>query len=250
MKAPESTHGMALKKVHLVLQGKGGVGKSYIASLLAQYHQHHQRTAVCLDTDPANATFMGYKAYEARAIELLVGSSIQERGFDTMMEAILTQDAHFVVDNGAASFIPLSNYLLENDAIRVMAAANKQVVIHTVITGNQAMLDTLRGLDGLCNQLPQEADIVVWLNEFFGPVEMDGKSFEELAVYAKHRKRITSLVRIPQQTSSTFGRDVALMLEKKLTFADVNQSPEFGVMARQRLTFVKRAIFDQLAIAV
>jgi hypothetical protein len=238
------------KKVHLVLQGKGGVGKSYIASLLAQYHHHNHLPLVCMDTDPLNATLMDYKAFNTRRIELMDGSTLIERGFDAMIEAILTEDAHFVVDNGAASFIPLTNYLIENDAIRMVARARKGVVIHTVITGNQAMLDTLRGLDQLSEQLPPEAELVVWLNEFFGDIEMDGKTFEEMAVYTKHRARISSLVRVPRQTSSTFGTDVALMLEKKLTFADVAQSLDFGLMAKQRLTHVKRTIFDQLAHVV
>ena len=238
------------KKVHLVLQGKGGVGKSYIASLLAQYHQHQHRPLVCLDTDPVNATFTSYEAYRARRIELMAGSTLEERGFDKMLEAIVEEDSNFVIDNGAASFIPLTNYLIENDAIRLIAASNKQVVVHTVITGNQAMLDTVRGLDGLCKDLPTEAEVVVWLNEFFGLVEMDGKSFEELTVYAKHRHRIGSVIRLARQTSSTFATDVSMMLERKLTFADAVKSADFGLMAKQRLTQVRRAIFDQLALAV
>jgi hypothetical protein len=112
------------------------------------------------------------------------------------------------------------------------------------------MLDTLRGLDQLCEQLPPEAELVVWLNEYFGNIEMDGKQFEAMTVYAKHCQRISNLVRIPRQTSSTFGTDVALMLEKKLTFADVDKSLDFGLMAKQRLTQVKRTIFDQLAMVV
>jgi hypothetical protein len=238
------------KKVHLVLQGKGGVGKSYVASLLAQFHQHNRWPIVCMDTDPLNATLMDYRAFKTRRIDLMDGSTLIERGFDSMIEAILAEDAHFVVDNGAASFIPLTNYLIENDAIRMMTRAHKAVVIHTVITGNQAMLDTLRGLDQLCEQLPAEAELIVWLNEFFGDIEMDGKQFEDMAVYAKHRARIASLVRIARQTSSTFGMDVALMLERKLTFADVDESPDFGLMAKQRLTQVKRTLFDQLTVVV
>jgi len=238
------------KKVHLVLQGKGGVGKSYVASLLAQFHQYNHWPIVCMDTDPLNATLMDYKAFKTRRIDLMEGSTLLERGFDSMIEAIVAEDTHFVVDNGAASFIPLTNYLIENDAIRMMTRAHKAVVIHTVITGNQAILDTLRGLDQLCEQIPPEAALIVWLNEFFGDIEMNGKQFEEMAVYAKHRGRISSLVRIPRQTSSTFGTDVALMLEKKLTFADVDESADFGLMAKQRLTQVKRTLFDQLTVVV
>ena len=47
-------------KIHMVLQGKGGVGKSFIAALMAQFLQDRGRDPVCIDTDPVNATFAGY----------------------------------------------------------------------------------------------------------------------------------------------------------------------------------------------
>ena len=52
------------RKVHFILQGKGGVGKSFVAALLAQHYQANGRGAVvCVDTDPVNATFSGYGAF-------------------------------------------------------------------------------------------------------------------------------------------------------------------------------------------
>jgi CO dehydrogenase nickel-insertion accessory protein CooC1 len=48
--------------VHLSLQGKGGVGKSLIASLLAQFYKDHGVRAICVDTDPVNQTFSQYAA--------------------------------------------------------------------------------------------------------------------------------------------------------------------------------------------
>ena len=36
--------------VHLTLQGKGGVGKSLIAAVLAQYFRDHGRDVRCIDT--------------------------------------------------------------------------------------------------------------------------------------------------------------------------------------------------------
>ena len=43
--------------VHFVLQGKGGVGKSFVASILGQYFQVRGRDVRCFDTDPVNQTF-------------------------------------------------------------------------------------------------------------------------------------------------------------------------------------------------
>jgi hypothetical protein len=236
-----------MKKVHLTLQGKGGVGKSFAASLLVQYLQEKDQPVIAIDTDPVNATLSGYRSFSARRLELMDGSRLNERQFDEMMEWIVAEDSHFVIDNGASSFIPLSNYLIENSAIDLIAGAGKQVVIHSVVTGGQALLDTLAGFSQLARQLPENAPIVVWLNEYFGAIEANGKHFEEMKAYTMHKDRVTGIVRIARQTSDTFGKDVELMLDQKLTFADVAQRADFGLMAKQRLTMVKRALFLQLA---
>lgn len=239
-----------MKQVHFTLQGKGGVGKSFVSSLLTQYLREKGEPVIAVDTDPVNATLAGYRAFETRRLELMEGGSLNERKFDELIEQVIEQDAHFVIDNGAASFIPLSYYIAENDAINVIGQYGKQVVIHTVVTGGQAIRDTLAGLASLVEQMPEQARIVVWLNEFFGDIVAEGKPFEDMKVYANNRDRVHGLVRIARQTSSTFGTDIQLMLDSKLTFAEVQASSEFGLMAKSRLAQVKRAIFDQLATVV
>jgi Mrp family chromosome partitioning ATPase len=52
--------GPATPTIHLTLQGKGGVGKSLVASILAQYFRHRGAEIHCLDTDPVNQTFSRY----------------------------------------------------------------------------------------------------------------------------------------------------------------------------------------------
>jgi hypothetical protein len=132
----------------------------------------------------------------------------------------------------------------------MIADAGKSVVIHTVITGGQALMDTLGGFRQLVTQMPEAASIVIWLNEFFGPVEADGKSFETMKVYTQHKDRVTGILRLGRQTGATFGTDVEQMLERKLTFAEAVASPEFGLMAKQRLAMVRRAMFGQLATVI
>lgn len=73
----------------------------------------------------------------------------------------------------------------------------------------------------------------------------------QIQVYNKHKGRITGLIRIPRQTSSTFGQDVEMMLAHRATFAEVRENPIFELMAKQRLTMVKRNLFEQMdALAV
>lgn len=239
-----------MKNVHVTLQGKGGVGKSLVSSLIAQYLRAKGEPVTVVDTDPVNATLAGYKAFDTKRLELMEGGSLIERNFDQLIEQVVEDDSHFVIDNGASSFIPLSYYMAENDAINVIGDHGKQVVIHTVITGGQAMRDTLAGLASLAEQMPANAQIIVWLNEFFGDIEAEGKSFEEMKVYQNNKDRIRGLVRIARQTGSTFGKDIQLMLDSKLTFDEVAQSDNFGLMAKSRLSNVKRGIFEQLDLII
>jgi len=90
------------------------------------------------------------------------------------------------------------------------------------------------------------APVVVWLNEFFGDVRNDGKDFTESGLYAKHRDRVTGIVRFEKRNPDTFGRDLVEMASRKLTFNEALDSADFGVMPRQRLKTVKMALYAQL----
>ena len=113
-----TTDKKAVRTVHFTLQGKGGVGKSFISSLLVQYQLGKGMAVTPVDTDPVNATLAGYKAFNTQRLELMENGSLIERNFDRLIEQVVEDDTNFVIDNGAASFIPLSYYLAENDAIK------------------------------------------------------------------------------------------------------------------------------------
>lgn len=239
-----------MKQVHFTLQGKGGVGKTFVSSLIAQYLRSKGEPVVIIDTDPVNATLSGYAAFDTQRLELMEGGSLIERNFDALIEQVVEEDSNFVIDNGAATFIPLSFYIAENDAINVITDRGKQVVIHTVITGGQAIRDTLAGFASLVEQMPEQARIVVWLNEFFGDIVAEGKQFEEMKVYLNNKDRVHGIVRIARQTGSTFGKDIQLMLDSKLTFDEVKGSADFGLMAKSRLHRVQEAIYGQMRAVV
>jgi CO dehydrogenase nickel-insertion accessory protein CooC1 len=70
-------------EIHFSLQGKGGVGKSLVASFLAQYFLHRRSTPIrCIDTDPVNQTFSQYRELRAERLELLRDRSVDQRAFD------------------------------------------------------------------------------------------------------------------------------------------------------------------------
>ena len=54
--------------VHFIQQGKGGVGKSVIASFLYQVLHHQGKEVAAFDTDPVNATLKGYKEFKGSKV--------------------------------------------------------------------------------------------------------------------------------------------------------------------------------------
>lgn len=232
--------------VHFTLQGKGGVGKSLVSSLLAQYFNESPSNVVkCIDTDPVNQTLANYKALNAQHVQLMEGSKINERNFDSLMERLITEDGIFVVDNGASSFVPLSNYLIENNAIEMLQEAGREVFIHSVITGGQALMDTLAGFKILAEQAGTK-NMVIWLNEYFGVIEANGKTFKEMKVYSDNADKVRGIVRIPERNPDTFGKDIEMMASKKLIFSEVMKSTDFSLMAKQRIKTVQRDLNQQL----
>jgi hypothetical protein len=231
--------------IHLSLQGKGGVGKSLVASILAQYLMTRGRTVKCVDTDPLNQTLLQYEALQVQHLKLLRDGTVDQRGFDHLIDRVLTEDGVFVVDNGSSTFIPLWHYILQNDVLRLLHEAGRNLYVHTVITGGQALLDTLDGFRQLAESTGSK-NIIVWINEFFGRVECDGKEFSQMNVYQRNAAKVLGSVGIPKRNQDTFGRDVEEMVARKLTFDEAITGAGSTIMTKQRLKIVQRELFEQL----
>ena len=233
--------------IHMVLQGKGGVGKSMIASFIAQYTLSKGRSPLCIDTDPVNASLTAYKSLQVHHLQILKEDEIDPRSFDQLVELIAQAKEDVVIDNGASSFVPLSAYLITNHVPALLHDMGHQLVVHTVITGGQALLDTLHGLTQLVKQFPADVLFVVWLNPYWGPIELDGKSFEEMKAYLEHKDRVSAILRLPDLKRETFGRDLSDMLQAHLTFDEAIALSSITIMARQRLAIIKKQLFEQFA---
>lgn len=238
-----------MNSIHFILQGKGGVGKSLTAVLLAQYLQNKDGQVVCADTDPVNATFTQYKTLDVAHVEIAEGGNVIQRKFDPLMELIIANQADFVVDNGAATFMPLTRYLAENDIFQIMAESGKKVYVHTVLTGGQAKSDTYNGFAELLRRVNDYAKVVVWENEFWGKPEFEGHSIADTKLFREAEKagKIAGTVRIIDRSQSdTFTSDMKQMTENHLTLKDVMASAEFSFLAKNRLQKVVMAVFAEL----
>jgi hypothetical protein len=232
--------------VHLILQGKGGVGKSVVASWLAEFLMKNGRLVCCIDGDPVNRSLGQYKALRAEKLDLVNQDGLVQRTrYDGLLERFATETAAFVVDSGATAFMPFWTYVVETEMTAVLREAGRKVYVHVPISGGEMLNDTLLGFKTLAESTT-ERSIVLWINEYFGPVTRDGKCFEQMQVYLDNQEKVLGSVGIPQRSPDTYGETIRLMREKKLTFGEAIQSPEFMLAQRSRLHIVQRDLFEQL----
>lgn len=236
--------------VHFIMQGKGGIGKSFIATVFSQFLIESDRNLLAVDTDPLNKTLAGFKGLHAHEIHLMNDQNeIDSSLFDALVENLLMEhEGDSLIDNGASSFIRLSAYLLKHKIIELLCESGKGVVVHIPIAGGQELFDTLAGMEAILNSYPPEARYVIWLNEFKDPVENDGKSFEAMKIYQKYEDDISGVVKIPMQ-DELHNEAVKLMMKKRMTFSEVHQCKDselFGVLKKRRIEMFKEMIWGQL----
>lgn len=240
-----------MNSVHLTMQGKGGVGKSLIAAFITQYFKSTGANVICADTDPVNATFAQYKSLDVAHVEIAKDGNVIQTKFDPLIQLIVETASDFVIDNGSATFLPLTKYLADNDIFEIMADHGKKVFIHTVLTGGQAKTDTYNGFSELLSKVGKYAKVVVWENEFWGPVEYEGHSIRSTKLFkeAERAGKISGIVNIADQSRND-GRIEALqkMTSKHMTLADAKASGEFHFLEINRLEKIVKPIFSELAL--
>ena len=235
---------MKLNTINLTLQGKGGVGKSYITTILAQYLKDYKGIEISgADTDPVNRSFAGIKKLNALPVDIIENDAISQAKFDSIFELLLTDDnSTFIIDNGASTFLPFTKYIKDNGVIEMFEEAQKEVFIHTVIVGGQSQNDTLQGLLTLFDLIKDSNNVklVSWLNEFQGKITDADKIFKAVA------KKTAGFVVLENKNSDAFTADLEKLTKNRLTLKEALESADFNLMAKQRLKRVFNDIYAQL----
>ncbi len=208
-----------------------------IAVMLYQAIRHFEKDVTAYDTDPVNATLASFKEFNATPLNVMKDGNIDPRKFDVLLEALVNapEESHVIVDNGASSFIALGAYLSENDFLPLLEEQGHRVFFHSIITGGQALGDTIQGLARMALGFPA-SPIVVWLNPFFGDIAIDGKGFEEFKIYKDYSSQFHALIELPLGNKALIGKDLEELFAKRQSFeAGINgSSTSIAVKARLR----------------
>jgi hypothetical protein len=233
--------------VHFVLQAKGGIGKSFVSTLLAQYVVSETGAVRCFDTDQENTTFAHYAALSVRHIALADPSRvINPKRFDALMETLLTEEGNFVVDTGANTFSNLLAYMVENEVFPLLRQAGKTTYVHTIVGGGDTLADTANGFYAIAQKV-SGTRVVLWLNEHFGEIKTaEGKPFTETQAYRQSAARLSGTVTLYRRNPATFGEDIRKLNTRRHTIAQALASNDYTLMEKQRIKTFSRDIFDQL----
>lgn len=233
--------------MNFILQAKSNVGKTFIASILAEYFHSNCNEFQAFDTYNKGNSFTEFRGVEVKLLEL----SDKNRYFIPSVFGTFWADSincanDIIIDIVADLFEPLVKHFNKCISENLNTDSNKVMIVHTVIAGGDKLDDTINGLVTLCNRLPPNIKILVWLNEYFGPIEVDGKPFQEFKIYDNNREKIHGIIKIRAPESEFFKADLNKKNEQKLTFEEAINSDEFSVASKHRLRIIQHELFEQL----
>jgi CobQ/CobB/MinD/ParA nucleotide binding domain len=205
------TNGCAITPtIHLILQGKGGVGKTVVAGWLAEFLIHRGQPVHCIDGDPVNRSLAQYKALPVDKLDLVNQDGVVMRSrYDALIDRFLNEEAVFVVDNGATAFLPFWTYVVESNIPAVLREAGRRVYVHVPISGGEMLNDTLLGFKTIA-ETAAEKSLVVWINEFSGRSHVTAKRSIRCRCISttviRSRPRSASLKERQTRSAKTFAR--------------------------------------------
>ena len=222
-----------MKRLILILNGKGGVGKSTFATHLVQFYKDLGAAHRSVDTDNENSTLKRFHP-DAEFLDLSV-----PRGLDLLFE--LLQQTHTVItDCRAASTDLILGYCAEVSIFEVLESLGARLTV--VIPVNHEP-DSLEQLRVISSALDNRCDYVVVRNQVHS---------DQFALYDKSRirSRLLSELRAHEITMpKLYDWLVTGLSEHNITVTAAIAPGKFTLIDRQRLLNWWRTLKAQMESA-
>ncbi len=223
--------------IHLVGGEKGGVGKSVVARLLAQYMIDHDLAFVGFDTDRSHGSLLRFYADYAAATVVDDYQSL-----DAIIEtAVENPGQRILVDLAAQTHHPLANWLEESGVLELAEELGISIYYWNVMDSGKDCVDLL---SKLLDQYGYRLNYVIVQNQLrderFSILESSGVKERALDLQAKviTLKRLhTPLMTKIDASSSSFWA------AKNQTADHVNN---LGLLERQRIKIWLNHAYKQL----
>lgn len=221
------------KRLDLILNGKGGVGKSFFAINLVQYLKDQSLEHVAIDTDNENSTLKRFHP-EAIFVDLAKPTAI-DRLFSEMADQSLV-----VVDCRAASTDIFLDYFTELNVFDVLRELGAAL---TLISPVNHEPDSVKQVQLLTERLGDHANYVVVKNHSFS---------QQFSIYEQSKTRNRLL-------NGLGGKEIDMPKLQDWLVIGLNQAgctitpalrhSDFSVMDRQRLKNWQRRFNEQIELA-
>jgi CobQ/CobB/MinD/ParA nucleotide binding domain len=226
-----------MSAIHLIGGEKGGVGKSLLSRILAQYLIDHAHSFQAFDADRTHGSLLRF--YAQYTLPALLD---EVQSLDRVVEAAAADPNKTVlVDLSAQSFSPLVRWMEDSRVLELAAEMNISVRYWHVMDAGRDSVELLRML---LDQFEARLPLVLVLNqvrgEQFDLLECSGQRERAQLLGAKSmvlQRLADSTMRKLDAASSSF-------------WAAVNQSSTasgtLGLLERQRLTVWLKRAYEQI----
>ena len=228
------------KRVHLVVQRKGGVGKSFISFMLAEYFlskTKNESNVFLVDTDPTTHSFVNHQGLKVSYTDLIDSDdkTVNFGRFDEIYNNIVNQNAkNTVIDTGASNYLQIVKFLTEGSA-ELLHENGFDIIIHVPITGKdtkQECLDCFVELASTFSGTPY-VNFVIWLNNL---IKSEQKVFkggndiiDNIYEYKTFKNKVLAIINTPLITFETFGKALSLLMSNHLTFDEIKDLNELQI---------------------
>ena len=226
-----------MANIHLIGGEKGGVGKSLVARILAQYLIDKQQPFLGFDTDRSHGALMRF--YAGFASPVLVD---RYEALDTIVEAAVAQpDRRILVDLAAQTHEPLGKWMDESGVLDLGDEAGFAFHYwHVMDTGK----DSVDLLAKLLDRFGKRLHYVLVLNQLrgndFSLLKESGEEARALALGA----RIVSIKRLNEGAIQKIDASSSSFWSAKNS-AD-KESTGLGLMDRQRVKMWLRGACQEI----
>ena len=223
-----------MSKIHFIGGEKGGVGKSVLSRLLAQYHIDNGHAFTAFDTDRSHGAMLRFYGDYSRPISLDRFESADE-----LVEAAVDAPAprNIIVDLASQTALPLFRWIDQNDLLGLTAEEGIPVLFWHVMDDGA---DGLALLQRLLNQCGDGASYVVVRNHG------RGKDFSALDVSPTRTAAETlgaAFIDLPELHAPTMRK--VDHLNASFWAAVQNKASGLGLMERQRVKVWTRKAYAQ-----
>lgn len=248
-----------LLPLNIVMQAKGGVGKSVTSFIFAQYLRDSlgEENCVFIDTDPANSSFTRYKAldvvyFNATTTNPDTGEKkVDAVATNAIFEEIMNYPQAVLMDTGSSNYIDLKSYLEVNETLEAFSEEDeikRDVIIHVPLNGGADFSFCCEELGVLFDTF-KTVKFVVWLNSYGGKLQIDGKEFDELKLSKMllNSGRFLGTVILPQLDQNQADA-FRTMMAKHLTFEEAKLDPSgnMNILKKRQINKLRERFYKQL----